>query len=131
MSTTRPNPIAKTTTAPIAVSHIRSGWRIIGHSTVSNASTPTITPTACPDGNDVDGADTNALAGRGRSAACLAISVISPLSSTLITKNSAALRFRRVNATTMTTSATSRKAVGPNNAQNTNHDITQPGWSTP
>ena len=62
----------------------------VGHITVSNASTPTITPTACPDGNDVEHAHTSAPAGLGRSAACFAISVTSPPSSTPITKNSGA-----------------------------------------
>ena len=56
----------------------RSGRRTTGSTTVSKASTPTITPSACPDGNDVDGACTSASGGRGRLAAALAASVIEP-----------------------------------------------------
>ena len=93
--------------------------------------TPIITPTACPDGNDVDGATTNALDGRGRSAAYLAISVISPLRSTVITRNSAARRLRRCSATTITTSARSRNAVGPKTVQNTSQNLTQRGLTAP
>ena len=99
---------------------------------VSSASTPTITPSACPDGKRrLTAARTNASAGRGRSAAVLAASVTSPLSSTLSTRNIATRTLRRVNATTITTKAISRKAVGPRTVQNTSHDVTHEGWTMP
>ena len=51
--------------------------------------------------------------GRGRLAASLAISVMSPLSSTLITRNNATRRLRRTSATTITTRASSRNDGRP------------------
>ena len=92
----------------------------------SNASTPTITPTACPDGNEVEGAETNAVAGRARLAAYLAISVMIPVSSTLITRNSATPRLRRTNEKMITIRVAKRKTVGPSTVQNTFQAATQP-----
>ena len=95
------------------------------------ATRDTMTPRACPDGNDVDNASTNAVSGRGRSAMALAISVISPLTSTEITRNSATRRLRRASATTISTKANNRKAAGPRTVQNTSQNLTQLGLTAP
>lgn len=112
-------------------SHPRSGRRTSGRTTVSSASTATITPSAWPDGNEALNACTSAVSGRGRSAACLAASVTSPLSSTVMSRNIAMRMLRRSSATTITTRVTTRKAIGPNTVQNTCHPSTQPGWASP
>jgi hypothetical protein len=123
--------MATTTTAPANSTQPRSERRRIGQATVSSASMASITPMACPDGNDVENAETRAVAGRGRSAKPLAISVTSPPSSTLITRNKATRTLRRTSATTISTRVSRRNAVGPSAVQNTSHAVTQAGCAAP
>src|SRR3954468_15206326 len=119
-----------TVSAPSATSQARTERRTTGSATVSSASTATMTPRACPDGNEVDGAVTNAVAGRGRLAAYLAISVTIPAGSTLITRNMAMRTLRRTNAKMITIRVTRRNAVGPSTVQKVFHALTRPGLST-
>ena len=70
---------------------------------------------------------TSAVAGRGRLAAYLAISVRIPASSTLITRNNATRTLRRTSEKMITISVTRRNTVGPSTVQNTFQAVTQPG----
>ena len=86
-----------------------------------------MTPTACPDGKEVETACTSAEDGRGRSLSRFPASVIRPINSTLTNRNTAVDRLRRSTATMISPNATIRNAIGPKATQKASQNRTQPG----
>lgn len=125
------NPTSSTAPAPAATAHIRAGRGTRGNRIARNARTPTMIPSACPDGNDEDAAAVSAVSGRGRSTAALAATVTSPIASTVSVRNTAIRGCLFSRATTMPMIAMIRRTVGPSSIETAFQNSIQAGRCAP
>lgn len=103
----------------------------MGNRTVSSASTLAVASNACPDGNEVEWADTSAVAGRGRWATDLAAIVMIALSGKQANSNNAIRILRFASATIAASKPSGRSTTGPKIRDTPSQKRTHAGFFIP